>query len=116
MTMAALKIQSLECIDQNETTQDEPYLNFNGTKIWSGDMDQGDTVNLSHLGPFLFDGSADLSLFEEDNPGFPLFDRNDHVGTVTIHDYDAPGGNFAIDFNLDGHYRALVDVLGVSLT
>jgi hypothetical protein len=72
-------------------------------------MDQGDTLNLSYLGPFVFDGSASLSLFEDD--GDHWYDRNDYLGTHTISDWQAPGGAFPLDFTLDGHYRLDVDVL-----
>jgi hypothetical protein len=111
---SAVRLTSIECIDQNEFSQDEPYLNFNGQKIWSGDMDQGDTAILSHLGPFLFDGSASLSLFEDD-PGFLGIDKDDFLGSASVFEWQAPGGAFAVDFTGgDAHYRLYVDVLGVT--
>jgi hypothetical protein len=109
---AALKINSITCIDQNEISQDEPYLDFNGQRIWSGNMSQGDTVNLSSVGPFIFEGSASLSLFEDD--GNHWYDHNDYLGTYTISEAQAPAGVFSLDFALDGHYRLDVDVMSLT--
>jgi hypothetical protein len=112
MTMAALKILSVECIDDNEWFGDEPYLNFNGQKIWSADMSQGQTLPVNSA-PFVFDGSANLSFWEND--GDHWWDRNDHLGTETVHDFQAPGGAFSLKFDDDGHYKVMVDIVPVTI-
>jgi hypothetical protein len=111
MTAVALRLLSIECIDQNERTEDEPYLNFRGRTIWDGDMKQGDTEDLSHLQPLFFNGAAEISLFEDD-PNILWLDPNDHLGTVTIHDYQEPGGAInPLVFDLDGEYSLTVDII-----
>jgi hypothetical protein len=113
MTLNLLYLKSIECTDQNELSQDEPYLNFNGNKIWSGDMYQGDSVNLSHMDPLVFNDTASLSLWEEDNPGFPFYDNNDHLGTYTVTTADAPGGVFSVNYSGDGSYTLYMDVVSL---
>ncbi len=115
MANGLLFLKSIQCIEQNETSQDEPYLNFGSYgKIWSGDMHQGDTVNLSNMDPLLFNNAADLSLWEEDNPGSPSFEHNDYIGTYTVSLNDAPGGPFSVDFTGgDAHYKLWMDVTTV---
>jgi len=106
----ALQLKSIECIDQNEFSTDEPYLNFNGSKIWSGNMTQGQTADLSWMAPIQFNGSATLSLFEDD-PGWWGFDKDDYLGTETVYDWQHPGGSFTLTFDDDGIYKVTVDVL-----
>jgi hypothetical protein len=111
MPAYALQLKSIECVNQNEFTQDEPYLNFNGSKIWSGDMDQGDTIDLSSTNPIQFSGSANLSLWEDD-PGIWGFDKDDYLGTAIVYDWQHWGSTFALDFTGgDAHYKLTVDVL-----
>lgn len=109
--MYFLKPISIECIDQNEISQDEPYLLFNGTRIWSGDMSQGQSIRLDYLDaiPFGQGGAATLSLYEDD--GDHWYDRNDYIGSTRLSGAQEPGGAFSRDFTGgDAHYRVYMDV------
>jgi hypothetical protein len=109
---AALKLISIECVNDNEWFGDEPFLNFNGGKIWSGGMGTGDTKSLAGMDPIVFNGAADVSLFEEDLGFWP--DQDDYLGSFTVTEAQASDGVFAIDFTADGHYRVFVDVMQAS--
>jgi hypothetical protein len=91
---AALQLKSLTCLQQQETFGDELYLTFNGKKISLPNMTTGRTVTLS--GDYQFDGSASLSLFEND--GDHWYDRDDHIGTHTITESQG-AGDFPLDFD-----------------
>lgn len=107
---AALRLNSITCLSQQETFGDELYLTFHGQHISLPNMTTGDTKALS--GDFFFDGSSSLSLFEND--GDHWYDRDDLLGTTTISETQAPGGSFQLDFHGGGaHYVMDVDVLGV---
>jgi hypothetical protein len=104
---AALHLNSITCIKQQETFGDELYLTFNGGRIALPNMTTGATKALS--GDYYFGGSASLSLFEND--GNHWYDRDDHIATVTISESKAPGGAFKVDFLGGGaHYVMDVDV------
>jgi hypothetical protein len=77
---AILRLRSIECTQQAETFTDELYVTFNGTKRSLPNMTQGQTEDLSD--EFLFDGSRDLSLFEND--GDHWYDRDDFIAKHTI--------------------------------
>src|SRR4051794_19601730 len=62
--MAILKLRSITCLGQAETFTDELYVTFNGTKRSLPNMKKGQTKALSD--EFLFSGSRQLSLFEND--------------------------------------------------
>lgn len=50
---------------------DEPYINVNGTKIWSGSLEQGGTATINQLAP----EAASISLYDNDpwpNPDDPI--------------------------------------------
>jgi hypothetical protein len=107
---ATLQLKSITCLQQQETFTDELYLTFNGKKISLPNMTQGRTKALS--GEYQFDGSASLSLFEND--GDHWYDRDDHIGTHTITESQAPG-DFPLDFDEGrgsegAHYVLVVDV------
>ena len=108
--VATLQLKSITCLQQQEVFTDELYLTFNGRKISLPNMTQGRTKNLS--GDYQFNGSASLSLFEDD--GDHWYDRNDYLGSHTISEAQAPGGVFSLDFSLDGHYKFDVDVMSLT--
>ena len=95
--MAILKLRSITCLQQAETFTDELYVTFNGTKRSLPNMTQGRTEDLSD--EFLFEGSRELSLFEND--GDHWYDRDDFIAkhTITISpadltlDFEATSGN-----------------------
>jgi|SRR5215470_4139815 len=91
---AALQLKSITCLQQQEVFTDELYLTFNGKKISLPNMTQGRTTTLS--GEHQFNGSASLSLFEND--GDHWYDRDDFIGTHTITESQAPG-DFPLDFD-----------------
>jgi hypothetical protein len=107
---ATLQLKSITCLQQQETFTDELYLTFNGNKRALPNMTQGRTKVLS--GEYQFDGSASLSLFEND--GDHWYDRDDHIGTHAITESQAPG-DFSLDFDEGrggegAHYVLVVDV------
>jgi hypothetical protein len=77
---AILRLRLITCLVSAETFTDELYVTFNGTKRSLPNMTQGQTKTLSD--EFIFDGSRQLSLFEND--GDHWWDRDDFIGTQTI--------------------------------
>jgi hypothetical protein len=107
---AILRLRSITCMQQAETFSDELYVTFNGTKRALPNMTQGQTRNLGD--EFLFGGSRELSLFEND--GDHWYDRDDFIGKHTITtapaeqtlDFIASGGNAA-----GAHYALTVSIV-----
>jgi hypothetical protein len=97
MPSAILRLRSITCLEQAETFTDELYVTFNGTKRALPNMTKGQTKELGDQ--FIFEGSRDLSLFEND--GDHWYDRDDFIGKHTINtspanvtlDFKATGGN-----------------------
>jgi hypothetical protein len=77
---AILRLKSITCIESAETFTDELYVTFNGTKRSLPNMTTGQTETLGD--EFLFEGSSDLSLFEND--GDHWYDRDDFIASHTI--------------------------------
>lgn len=105
-----LELKSITCLQQQEFFGDELYVTFNGRKISLPNMTQGKTKMLS--GSYAFDGSASLSLFEND--GDHWYDRDDFIGTHTIME-SQPAGDFVLDFDEGrggegAHYQLTVAV------
>lgn len=107
--MAILKLNSITCIHQAETFTDELYVTFNGTKTGLPDMHQGQTKPLNI--EYIFEGSSQLSLFEDD--GNHWYDRDDFIANHTINavnealtlDFRATSGNA-----LGAHYTISVSI------
>ncbi|WP_341977975.1 hypothetical protein LTA6_001969 [Microbacterium sp. LTA6] len=89
--MAILRLTSIACLGQAETFSDELYVTFNGTKRALPNMTKGDTKTLGD--EFLFDGSRQLSLFEND--GDHWYDRDDFIAKHTV--TESPGDS-TLDF------------------
>lgn len=107
--MTKLLLKSIECFVQQESGRDEPYLNFNGQKIWSGSMEEGDTNQLTYNREFDFDGASSLSLWEKDSG---LRGKDDHMGTKHISDLQSNGEAFYFNFTgSGGNYQLYVDVI-----
>jgi hypothetical protein len=77
---AILRLRSITCLDQAEFFTDELYVTFNGTKRSLPNMTQGQTKTLRD--EFMFEGSRQLSLFEND--GDHWYDRDDFIDKHTI--------------------------------
>jgi hypothetical protein len=107
--MAILKLRAITCKGQAETFTDELYVTFSGAKRSLPNMTRGQTVVLGD--EFLFEGSRQLSLFEND--GDHWYDRDDFIATHTITespadttlDFDATSGNA-----LGAHYALDVTI------
>lgn len=107
--MAILILRSITCLEQAESFNDELYVTFNGTKRSLPNMTKGQTEALSD--EFLFEGSRELSLFEND--GDHWYDRDDFIAKHMIApspadltlDFDATSGNA-----LEAHYALSVSV------
>jgi len=89
--MAILRLTSITCLEQAETFTDELYVTFNGTKRSLPDMTKGDTKMLGD--EFLFDGTRQLTLFEND--GDHWYDRDDFIAAHMI--TESPGDS-TLDF------------------
>jgi hypothetical protein len=107
--MALLALRSITCIDTAETFGDELYVTFNGTKRALPNMHQGETKPLNQ--EFIFQGSPELSLFEND--GDHWYDRDDFIDKHTITESPADA---ALEFKATGghgypgHYSLSVSV------
>ena len=110
---AVLRLRSIECLRQAETFTDELYVTFNGTKRSLPNMHAGQTKSLSD--EFLFEGSRQLSMYEND--GDHWYDRDDFIAKHTITqspfddtlDFKSSFGNA-----VPGHYTLAVTVTPVS--
>jgi hypothetical protein len=111
---AELDLQSITCIDQNELTSDEIRVNVGSNQVWSGDMSQGQTMDLSGLNDITIGAHdfADVRVWEGDDwEPWPLpnIDPDDLVGTERVFaDWVQPGGSplhLTLDFGDDGHYQ-----------
>ena len=111
-TTAILRLRSITCIETAETFGDELYVTFNGTKRSLPNMTEGQTKPLSD--EFLFEGTRELSLFEND--GNHWYDRDDFIDKESIPptpidttlDFKATSGN-----GLPAHYTLSVSVIPV---
>ena len=107
---AILRLRIITCLVQAETFTDELYVTFNGTKQSLPNMTKGQTKALSD--EFIFDGSRQLSLFEND--GNHWWDRDDFIGTETITQSPA---DLSLDFKAtSGGGLPAVYALDVSIT
>lgn len=79
---AILRLNSIQCLEQAETFTDELYVTFDGAKRSLPNMTKGQVKMLSD--EFIFDGFAQLTLFEND--GDHWYDRDDFIGTHRIDD------------------------------
>jgi hypothetical protein len=111
-----LEFQSIRCLDDNETTEDEIRIQVGSNTIWSGDMNQGETENLGGLDPvsILWGDYRDVHVWEGDDwEPWPLpdIDPDDFLGTERVTtDWVNPGDDphrVTLDFNAgsDGHYQ-----------
>src|SRR4051812_5612618 len=86
---AELDLQSITCIDQNELTSDEIRVQVGANTLWSGDMSQGQTVDLSGLNNITIapDDYRDIQVWEGDDwEPWPLpnIDPDDFLGSQRV--------------------------------
>jgi hypothetical protein len=107
---AILRLKTITCLEQAETFTDELYVTFNGTKTSLPGMTRGQTEMLGH--EFLFEGSSDLVLFEND--GDHWYDRDDRIGKYTI--TESPPESPIIFHATSGNARGAHYTMDVSVT
>jgi hypothetical protein len=106
---AILILKSITCIQQAEVFTDELYVTFNGVKRSLPNMTQGQTKSLSD--EFIFEGTRELSLFEDD--GNHWYDRDDFIGRKSIP--NTPG-DLSLEFTAtDGNAEGAQYTLDVSV-
>jgi hypothetical protein len=98
--MASIVLTRLTCNETEDNTgADEAQL-----RIWADgsyqshrkDMNNGESWDLNI--PLTFSQRVKIQLYDLDNPGFPLYDDHDHLGTVTIQPNQLQGsGTFSQD-------------------
>jgi hypothetical protein len=80
--VSRLQLQSIVCHQTEDSAgEDEPYIKVGGAKVWEGDLNDGESANLTQVPQISFQGNAILSLFDGDNP--PL-DPDDPLGSVEV--------------------------------
>ena len=99
--MAKIVLTRLTCHETEDNTgADEAEL-----RIWADssfqshrrDMNNGDVWDLNI--PLEFSQRVKIQLYDLDNPGFPLYDDHDHLGTIVIRPDQTEGSG---TFNQDG--------------
>lgn len=72
-----LRLLSIKCVDITNDEGgifgdfvDEPYIKVDGAQVWSGQMRNGDIVNLAGVSATLSGASADVQLWERDPGAF----------------------------------------------
>jgi hypothetical protein len=79
-----LKFVGIQCYQTEDWTgPDEPYLIIDGRQVWrAGSMNNGDVQDLRIVPPVTFFSSSQIKLYDADAGSW--FDRDDHLGTVTV--------------------------------
>lgn len=109
--MAKIILTELRC----NQTEDNMGSDECQLRIWADgafqthqrDMTNGDTWPLNI--PLEFSNRVKIQLWDLDNPGFPLFDDHDHLGTVIVLPAQQNGSD---TFTQDGADYELVWVAG----
>jgi hypothetical protein len=102
--MATLKLIDLYCIETEDSLgADEPYLLVDGSKKWSGSLNNGEHAPMvdkqGNPLEFTFNGAIDIKLYDSD--GNHWYDRDDFLGSFRVTELDVVGGN-PMHFTLDG--------------
>ncbi len=101
LIMAKVVLTELTCRE----TEDNAGADECELRIWAdarfqshrNNMNNGDVWDLNI--PLEFNQRVKVQLWDLDNPGFPLYDDHDHLGTITIRPNQPEGSG---TFNLDG--------------
>lgn len=86
-----LHVVSLTCNDPEDNGGDEPYLDIEGLGYWRGPNGVKGVTTMPINRTYLtcdtcqnINKSTKLKLYDADDPGFPLFDPDDHLGTENV--------------------------------
>lgn len=86
-----LHVVSLTCDDPEDNNGDEPYLVISGFGLWRGPRDVRGVRTMPINQVYLLcddcqniKKTTKLELYDQDDPGFPLFDPDDHLGTQNV--------------------------------
>ncbi|GAB4173497.1 MAG: hypothetical protein Fur006_02870 [Coleofasciculaceae cyanobacterium] len=105
--MPQLKLIALECIETEDSGEDEAYLRVKGVKVWGRSINSGQTADLSGLPLISFNRRARIELYDEDWP-----DADDLLGiTYAIRSHIGQG---EIEYNFtddDANYKLTFEVL-----
>jgi len=97
--MPKLKLKSLYCqTTEDSSGPDEAYLLVNGQQVW-GDQSINDREGRPINKEVDFSTSAEIKLYDRDTG---VFDKDDHLGTVTVSQALAGKGEQQGKFTLDG--------------
>ncbi len=95
--MPFLKLISLECHDtEDDTGADEAYIRVNGRKVWSADINDGQTQDLGKVERIEFVDNSRIDLYDGDTG---VFDPDDHLGTQYVWNRQADRGEQHLSFN-----------------
>ena len=107
---AILRLKKITCVTQAETFTDELYVTFYGTKVSLPSMTQGQAEDLDIQ--FVFEGSSNLNLFEND--GDHWYDRDDFIAQHLI--TESPGMPTLEFHATSGNARGAHYTMDVSVT
>lgn len=87
-----LHVASLTCNDPEDNGGDEPYLDIEGLGYWRNPYNGVRGVTTMQIGKAYltcdtcvnFSKNTKLKLYDADDPGFPVFDPDDHLGTENV--------------------------------
>jgi len=81
--MPRLKLIDLKCNRTEDLVgADEPYFGVNGSFVWGpGSLNNGQSQNLLSVAPLFFFGTANVQLFDQDNPPS---DPDDPLGVISV--------------------------------
>ena len=108
--MARLKLLELRCFTTEDSGKDEAYLMVAGSKVWSTDgIRKGETVSLRAVATVPFEGTVEVSLWDEDTG---LFDSDDNLGKFHVSDESIGEDEQEYRFNQDdADYLLIYSVL-----
>ncbi len=108
--MARLKLLELRCFETEDSGQDEAYLMVAGSKVWSTDgISKGDSASLRAVPPVPFDGTVEVSLWDEDSG---MFDSDDNLGKFHVSEESIGEDEQEFRFDQDGaNYLLIYTVL-----
>ena len=108
--MARLKLLELRCFESEDSGGDEAYILVGGDKVWSiEEIENGEIASLRSVPPVAFEGSVEVSLWDEDTG---LFDSDDNLGKVNVSEEVAGEDEQEFRFDQDGaNYLLIYTVL-----
>lgn len=97
-----VRLVRLACsVTEDSTGADEAYLNYNGERVFGiRKINDGQTLEIGVVRRI--NGSAVVSLFDEDSP-----DADDFLGSITISEQELNQGLRSQNFTRDGAFYTL---------